>query len=121
VIQWNEEQLKGIVSEALLRSLDENTREVLIRDAITYLLTPKEKVNMYSSDRTPLQSTFYYAVEQVAHKVIRELLTQEDGPYWARFRGAVQQAFDKVFADPNSQLTDRLAGAISRAFMAEDR
>lgn len=72
-LELSDDQLKSLVSEALLKSLDEKKRETLIAGAIAELLKPVASGTW--SSQSNLQRIFSDAVYAVAKKQIEDEMT----------------------------------------------
>ena len=108
-IEIDESKLKGLVSEAVMKFLDEETRNTLIMGAIQYLMTPESKG--YGQDPTsPLEDAYRVAVERCATIVAREIV---DGEYKEKVEGVVRDALKKAF-EPGARdkLVERLVEAM---------
>ena len=113
-----QEQLKGIVSEAILRSLDDQKRDALVQQALQYLLTPQESGYSYGRKKTPLEEAFEFAIRSVAGEVVSDHLEQ-DAQVKERLNGLVAEAFAKALENDRERITDRLADAITSALTGE--
>jgi hypothetical protein len=72
-----DEQLKAVVSEAIYKTLDESTRERLIKEAIAYLMRPEK--NIYSSKvESPLERIFKDAMNSVAAAIAHKEITENE-------------------------------------------
>lgn len=128
MIQLDDKALGGILSEAILRTLDPATREALIKDAMANLLTPVDAGGGYYGDRkkqSPIQRAFYEALHVVARTEIERMLsgklpdgTPDPDPQAAALaasvRGLVTDAVERVTTgDGREQLVRGMAGAIT--------
>lgn len=113
-VKVTDEQLGGIMSEAILKALDTPTREALIRDAIKFLVAPKESYGFGRNMPSPIQDAFYRACQDVARVLANEMLTAN-----AEFRDRVQhlvaEATVKVFEDDRVKTVETIATAMVSA------
>ena len=109
-IEIDESKLKGLVSEAVMKFLDEETRNTLIMGAIQYLLTPENKSGYGRDPTSPLEDAYRGAVGRCATIVAREIV---DGEYKEKVEGVVRDALKKVF-EPGARdkLVERLVEAM---------
>jgi hypothetical protein len=114
-----DEQMKEIVSTAIMRSLDEKARETLIADAIKYLLTPQPGRGHWDTGRSPLQDMFREAVASCARDMVRDHIKSNCG-FSAQVQEVVAQAATKLFTDKD-KLVDKVAEAIERGLTERDR
>lgn len=117
-IQLDSEMMKGLVSEALMKALDQEKRDILIQSAIKHLVTPEDH---YGSRReSPLESAFRNACHNVAQTTATEMLTN-DPAFQARVRQLLDEAMVRVM-DTNREATiERLAEAIAVGMTYRER
>lgn len=116
-IELNEEHMKQMVSEAMLRSLDDKAREALIAKAMAYLMTPQE--DTYGRKKNSiLQDAFQNAMYTAAQVVARELLTNDAGVQ-QKIRDLLNEALVKAFETDREATVMNLAGTIGRALVRE--
>lgn len=98
-VKIDAESVKGFVAEAVLRSLDAEARERLIRQAIEHLLKPQESPFGARSERiSPLEVAFRQAVEMVARKMVAEQVASDP---------AISEAIGKLVAAGIRRLEER--------------
>src|SRR5829696_7490365 len=73
-ITLNDDQMRAMLSEAMLRALDSGTREALIARALEYLVKPQSGPG-YGDKLSPLESAFRDAVRSAATEEARRALT----------------------------------------------
>jgi hypothetical protein len=112
-----DDQMKEIVSAAIMRSIDQQTRDALITDAVTYLLTPKKR-DAWGTGRSPLQDMFREAVASCARDMVREQI-KTDPQFSAQVQAVVAQAAMKLFTDKD-KLVDKVANAIESGLTGRD-
>ena len=111
-IKLNVDQVKDIVSEAVLRSLDQDTRNTLIQGAIKSLLEPVGKDTMYSKAKSPLQQAFEQAVYSVAISIARETM-EKDTIVQQQIKVLLTEAMEKVMIQNREKTVDLIANAIT--------
>ena len=92
-INIDDDKMKGIVAEAVLQTLDAESRASLIKAAILHLLTPLAQ-GAYGR-ASPLQEAFNRAVSSVAHDMARELVEKDD---------ALMAQITKLYAEASERL-----------------
>lgn len=115
-LQINDAQMKGLVQEALLRSLDENTRNALLQGAIASLM--QSVGNNYHSV-PKIREMYETAVYDVARRIVTDQLNN-DLAFATKMHDLVSKAFDKVFTEKSEELSSNFAEAISKAFKVRD-
>ena len=117
-IKLTDEQFQGALSAALLATLTPDMREDLIKQAITYLTTPREFNTYGKRNETPLREAVDQACRQLAYDVAKEHITGNP-----QVRDAYKAAMTEAVAE---LLTNRdgmrrvLSGAMVDA-IAEDK
>lgn len=109
-INLNEGQLKEIVSEAILRAIDEKQRETLIAQAIAHLLA--EEKTGYSRDQSPIKRAFNQAAYEVAIQSARSALAG-DPAVKEKIVGLIAEASERVFETNRERTVERMAQAIA--------
>lgn len=112
--------LKSIMSEAILRAVDEKTRDTLIKQAITYLLAPGEPIYQGGKKRpSPLEESYKYAVESYARRMAHELLEQDEGVK-AQVKGLLQEAMERAFVTHREATVERVAKALAEGLWSTE-
>lgn len=111
------ELVKTVVAEAILKSLDEQKREVLIKAALTNLLAPSD--GRYGSPDN-ITSAFNYAVRDVAQKIASEMLLSDESVK-EKIRGLINEATTRLFETNREQTVTKLADAIAQGLAPRDR
>lgn len=118
-IKIPEAQMQDIVAQAIFKTLDENARNTLIQEAITYLITKPEKKDYYAPDpKSPLQQAFHNAVGVAANKLISDQF-DTDQALKEKILALFAEAMVRVFEMDRATTVQRLANAIGSA-MAKD-
>ncbi len=113
-LDLKDEDLRKLVSEAILRSLDEKKREAMISEAIKVLLTAD--TSRYSSGRSPLQDAFNSAVRIFAEEEVRKSL-QSDPAVSEKIKGLIADAWTKFLdGEKRDELVSEIAEKIARSF-----
>ena len=105
--------INNAITAAVLRALDDKTRDVLIGGAINYLL--QKPLNQYEK-RSALEVAFGEAVRKAATERCQELVAKSP-EVQAAIDGLILEAVKKVTADADYRggLVDRLADKIAEA------
>lgn len=67
-----DENIKSIISDAILKSLDQGKRDLLIKESIQYLITPKESNSYGKKSETPMQEMFRQSCRYFAEEIIQK-------------------------------------------------
>ena len=118
-IKLDENNLKELVSEAILRSLDEGQRNTLIQGAIAHLLTPPAATSYDRKPASPIQAAFNNALYQVANRVAAEMLTA-DTEITAKVKSLLVDAVDRLANETRETTVNRIADAIRRGMTDRD-
>lgn len=112
-LDLTDQTMKEIVSEAILRAVDEKTRAELIRDAVVYLLAPDVRTGYRE---TPIQQAFHSAIRAVAFDTVKETIGK-DSEVKAKVKQLLDEAWEKVLRNRDGY-TDKIAEAIASALSA---
>ena len=74
-----ESQVAEFVSTAIMRHLDEATRQTLIEEALKYLITPRKTDGYGRTSPAPIQEAFTSAVQREASRYAAELFAADEG------------------------------------------
>ena len=115
------ESLKAIMSEAILRALDDATRERLIREAIAYLIAPQEPYGGgFGKKRpSPLEEAYKGAVESYARRTAHEML-ESDETVKAQVKGVLHEAMERAFVTHREATVQRVADALAEGLWKRD-
>ena len=70
--------MHDIVAKAVLDSISADQREVLIKAALDFLITPPKKENYHAATPpSPLQQAFHNAVAESAREIVRQVVKDE--------------------------------------------
>lgn len=113
-LELPEGQMQEYVSEALLRSLDEEKRDVLIKSAIQHLLSPG-KGDLTGRGTSMLQDAFNMAVRAAAIEIVREEM-KADSALRIRIADLYKAAIQRFMeADESEKLIERLVSGLEDA------
>lgn len=71
-----EDQIKEVLAEALLRTLDAKAREAVLAQAIAYLTTPHKG---YSGDAvTPIQEAFNRTLQDYLTEIVKQIIEEDE-------------------------------------------
>lgn len=118
-----QEMLQGIVAKAILEGVGTDTRDLLIQQALTYLVAPTKMSGDYSSRNTgpsPIQQAFEIAAGQVVHQMARELVA-ENQEFQQAVRTMLTEAITQVVTDPESEnynsVLDKLRKSVAEVLL----
>jgi len=109
-----DDQMREIVSAAILQTVTAENRDTLITEAIANLLRPNS--SGYGSKTSLLQEAFNFAVNQKARQILTEMLNTDE-KIKAQVSGVIAKAAEKAFNEERKeQMIDSMARAIATAF-----
>jgi hypothetical protein len=109
-----DDQMREIVSAAILQTVTAENRDTLITEAIANLLRPKEA--RYGPKTSLLQEAFDFAVNEKARQILTEML-DTDQKIKAQVSDIIAKAAEKAFNEERKeQMIDSMARAIATAF-----
>jgi hypothetical protein len=103
-------EMRELIGEALLRAIDEKSREALIAAAIRSLL---ERDGSSYDRRSPIERAFAFAAQSIAQKTAEQMLGEND-EFKAALEGMVAEAASKVIGEGRAQMVENIARAISK-------
>lgn len=103
-------EMRELIGVALLRAIDEKSREALISAAIRSLL--ERDTNGYDK-RSPIERAFAFAAQQMAQKTAEHMLA-DNAEFKAALEGMVAEAASKVIGEGRAQMVENIARAISK-------
>jgi hypothetical protein len=107
------DQVKELVSAAIMQGITTDQRNILIKSAIEYLITPPKKENFYGRDPvSPLQEAFNNGIYTAAQVIAREVVAS-DPAVQEKIRALLNDALVNVFETHREQTIDSLASAIT--------
>lgn len=117
-INLPEDQMQQIVSAAILQTVTAENRDILIKDAITRLITPES--SGYGKKLSLLQIAFNNAIHAQAEKIIADTL-DTDEQIKTLIKDIVTEAFDKAFnSEKRESLILSMASSIASSWQSTD-
>jgi hypothetical protein len=113
------DQMKDLVSEALLRTLDDEKRDALVKAAIAHLVAPNKTPGYYGRQASPLEDAFNQAVSWLARDIARKQL-EEDAGLHAKIVGLLNEAMERLLTTNREKTVERLADAIAAGMAYRD-
>lgn len=111
------ENIKDVVAEAVLRSLDEKKREALIQGAIAHLLTPRD--GDARNNLSPIERAFRDAVTKLAEGLMEEEVNKPETR--AKFQAVVQDAVTKALEQNREKTVEKISSAVYSALYNDGR
>ena len=109
----SDQDMKAAVAKAVLETLDQGKRDLLIQNALETLLAPRK--GQYSSkEPSILQELFSSELELHARNVVRGYFA-DDGPMREKLDGFIQEIVKKMFTGEGGALGDALADIVAEA------
>lgn len=102
--------MQAIVQKAIMESLSEDQRGVLIEAALKYLLA--ETRTSYGRTPSPLESAFNQAVAEAARVIAREII--KESAFDTKIREAVRTSLEALVSQ-DSLMAERVGFAIGEA------
>jgi hypothetical protein len=108
--------IKDIVAEAVLRSLDEQKREALIQGAITHLLKgdPNDPRSL-----PPIERFFRAAVDSLARELMEAEMQKPEVK--AKLAAIVGEATERALEKNREKTVEKISGAIYSALYSDGR
>jgi len=114
----DDEQLKDIVTAAILTHIDPEKREELIKETLKKLLETREKPHPTKSYTTikysPLEAAFEEAAKAAARDIMKEQF-MEGTPAYDKLREIVIKATSKWVVKTSDKLQEEIVFALTRA------
>lgn len=117
-LNLNDEQLKTVISAAILQTLSEERRGELLTEALKHLLTPERK-GYGQPEISPLQSAFNYQLTCVARDIAGEMLREPE--VQARLRSLIVEAVEAAFSTNRQRVIERVSDAVADVLAGKDR
>jgi predicted YcjX-like family ATPase len=117
-LDLNDDQLQSVVAAALMHHIDQDKRDLLIKDALQYLITPKDSAYGSREKVSPLVQAFRSAMDTVATAMIRKDLEGNEQVAQA-IKGLIAEAVHKMEHDNREQTVSRLAQKIVEGIYAD--
>ncbi len=116
-IKLDEKTIQGIVGEALLQSLTQENKEILIKGAISHLLS---KTGSNFNAPSVLQQAFNGAVRNIAEKMALEHLTNNEELETA-IKGMLAEAITMLTVTNREKTIQQLSETIAKGITGPDR
>lgn len=112
-IKIDPDAMKGLVLKAILESWDDDTRNQLVTDALSSLMSEKVGGNSWdrNSGRTVFESIIRQSMSEAAHKVVREMLLENE-ELQQKIRDAATPLINSVFDEDGLYIDDQIAKAV---------
>ena len=105
--------MQSLVAEAMMKHLDQATRDKLIQSALKSLIDPTEVPGSFGrKGPSKLEDAFNRAAYDVALKIMNEMVKEE--PFQNKIRELIRTAVERMSVD-KEDLAGRLATAITDA------
>lgn len=115
-LELDEAAMKGLVSEAIFQSLDEQKREALIRSALEALLLPNAEG--YGRGKSPLQAAFEQALYRKANEIAADALSNRPEITKA-VDDLVMDALRKFMGEKRDEMIEQIADGIRKAITGD--
>lgn len=115
----NDESLKAIMSEALLRAIDQETRDRLIKEAIVHLTSPPANTSYGARRPSPLEEAYRWAVDAYAKRTAHEML-EKDETLQAQVKSLLNEAMERAFVTHREATVERVSNAIAEGLWKRD-
>ncbi len=110
-----DESVKDVVAEAVLRSLDDAKREVLVKGAIQHLLTsPGDRQGL-----SPIVSAFRLPVERLARELMEAEVNKPE--VRAKFQKVIEEAVARGLEQNREKTIEKIGEAVFRVLYADGR
>ncbi len=110
-ITLDQELVKSVVSEAILKSLDDQKREAMIQGAIKHLITPSSDRYGYGQKLTPVEEAFREAVRTVCAKLAQDLIENNEDVK-TRIRDLLTESMERVLTSNREVTIARVSNAL---------
>ena len=107
-------EMRELIGEALLRAIDEKSREALIQEAIRSLL---QRDGSSYDRKSAIERAFSYAAQAIAQKTAESMLAN-NAEFKAALEGMVAEAASKVVGEGRAKMVENIANAISNGMVS---
>ena len=119
-IKIPDDKMKEIVGGAILKEIGENQRDMLISQAISYLLTKQENTGYYNNkSNIPLVTAFNHALEKVVKEVAEDFI-KNDPQIRASIQDLLVKAANQKLKKNIDDISYVMTEAMCRAFRRDD-
>ena len=109
-----DDQMREIVSAAILQTVTAENRDALITAAISSLLKPNS--SGFGAKESPLQAAFNSAIHQKAKQIVTEMLDADEQIKTALENIIISAAKKAFSAEKKNDMIDSMASAIAAGF-----
>jgi hypothetical protein len=118
-IKIEQDKVQEIISQAILRELGSEQRDLLIAQAIQYLLKEQQAGSGYSSRKfIPLHDAFNNAVANSARQIAHDYI-HNNAEVQQKLKELLTEAMDRVFVAKRETIVEAIATAVIRGFERE--
>ena len=117
-LELDNDAMKGLVSEAIFQSFDEQKRDALVKSALEQLLQPAKDGYGNSKGKSPLQSAFEDALAMKAREVAN-LAVNERPEIVEAINLMVIDALKKFTEDGREAMVEKMADAIRKGITGD--
>lgn len=115
----NNEQMVTLVTKAIFDSMTPESREELLKGAISSLMVTRKQGHYGATDKTPLQEAFELAAFRVAQTIIEEEMKGDEN-FRVSVKAAYTLAVEKTFkGDGLEKVVTRVSNAMIQALSEE--
>lgn len=112
-IQFDNEMLKTVVADAILKHLDQTARDNLIQGALQHLLEPQS--TGYGRKEAPINHAFNDALARVASKVATEMF-ETDEVIKSHLQKLINDTVTKFMDEKRETVVTRMVNAMVTSF-----
>ena len=110
-INISDVQMQAIIAKSIMDNITPENRDEIMRSALAEIMTP-QKDPYNRSKNSPLQQAFVNAAENVANKIAREKL-EEDEAFKKEIENLFNEVSKRLFADEVREvLIDKICSAV---------
>lgn len=105
--------MQTIVQRAILEGISSDQRDLLVEQAVKYLIAPQKSAYPYDKNPSPLESAFNHAVTVAAEKLVNEMVANTP-EFMAKVREQVQTSMT-AYLEGDTVLSHNVGLAIGNA------
>lgn len=118
-IDLDQNALKELISESIFNSFSEDQKQVMIKSALQYLLSPQENGGHYGRKQpSPLEEAFNRSISRMAEQLASTVL-DNDPEVKSKLNLLIQEGITKVFMESREETVGKIADAIRKAVSGE--
>lgn len=108
--------LGEMIGASVMNSITQDQRDMLVKAAVVYLLTPEKSPGEYVAKASPLQKAFNNSVYNLARVQVEKDLAA-DGEFAAMIKDVIAEAVTKAMTGTEREkLVEKVADAITEGF-----